>query len=260
MARNPASVTGRLRPRSPCFRQKGTTPVSNLTKKLIPAVAAFSLFTAVSVAVAQNQGATPTKAVEAAKAELPAGHSHDDGHDHSHDGEHAHEAQGLIASVSQGVVTSVTTLVVFGLVFGVLATVVWPKILKGLKDRENKIREEIESAEMSRQQAKDALEQYQKSLADARAEATKMLDTTRAQQAQLAADLKAKADVELSAMRERALKDIETAKRAAVSELYSQSSQLAAIMAGKILRRSVTAEDSQRLLDESIQQLQSGRN
>jgi F-type H+-transporting ATPase subunit b len=240
--------------------------VSNLTKKLIPAVAAFSLFTAVSVAAAQNQGATPTKAVEAAKAELPAGHSHDDGHDHSHDHSHdgvhahAHESQGLIASVSQGVVTSVTTLVVFGLVFGVLATAVWPKILKGLKDRENKIREEIESAEMARQQAKDALEQYQKSLADARAEATKMLETTRAQQAQLAADLKAKADVELTAMRERALKDIETAKRAAVSELYSQSSQLAAIMAGKILRRSVTAEDSQRLLDESIQQLQSGRN
>jgi len=234
--------------------------VSNLTKKLIPAVAAFSLFTAASVAVAQDHSATPTKAVEAAKAELPAGHSHDDGHDHSHDGDHAHEAQGLIASVSQGVVSSVATLVVFGLVFGVLATAVWPKILKGLKDRENKIREEIESAEMARQQAKDALEQYQKSLADARAEATKMLETTRAQQAQLAADLKAKADVELTAMRERALKDIETAKRAAVSELYSQSSQLAAIMAGKILRRSVTAEDSQRLLDESIQQLQSGRN
>jgi F-type H+-transporting ATPase subunit b len=236
--------------------------VSNLTKKLIPAVVAFSLFTAVSVATAQNHDATPAKVVEGAKPALPAGHSHDDGHDHSHDGDHAHahETQGLIASVSQGVVSSVATLVVFGLVFGVLATAVWPKILKGLKDRENKIREEIESAEMARQQAKDALEQYQKSLADARAEATKMLETTRAQQAQLAADLKAKADVELTAMRERALKDIESAKRAAVSELYSQSSQLAAIMAGKILRRSVTAEDSQRLLEESIQQLQSGRN
>ena len=122
-------------------------------------------------------------------------------------------------------------------------------------ESENKIREEIESAEMARQQAKDALEQYQMSLAQARAEAAKMLETTRTQQAQLAADLKAKADVELSQMRERALRDIEGARRAAVAEIYAHAGSLANDIAGKILRRNVNADDTNRLVEESLAQL-----
>jgi F-type H+-transporting ATPase subunit b len=109
---------------------------------------------------------------------------------------------------------------------------------------------------MARKQAKDALEQYQKSLADARSEAQKMIEATRAQQATIAAELKAKADVELNQMRERAMKDIEAAKRAAVSELFSHSTTLATAMAGKILRRTVNPGDTQQLVEESMAQLQ----
>ncbi len=174
-------------------------------------------------------------------------------------GDHTHQTQGLIAGVSQGVVSAVVTLVVFGISFGILAALVWPKILKGLKDRENKIREEIESAEMARMQAKDALEQYQTSLAQARAEATKMLETTRAQQAALAADLKSKADTELTQMRERALRDIESAKRAAVSEIYGLTGSLVNDVAAKILRRNVNTDDTNRLIQESLAQLESTR-
>ena len=206
--------------------QKGTTLVSNLMNKLFLALATAGM---TCTAMAGEQGA-------------------------------AHETQELIAKPNQGVATAITTLVVFGLVFGVLATAVWPKILKGLKDREHKIREEIESAEMARQQAKDALEQYQQSLAQARAEAAKMLETTRAQQAQLATELKAKADGELAQLRERAMKDIDAAKRAAVSEIYNESGRLAAAMATKILRRAVNPDDTQKLIDESISELQASRN
>jgi len=171
----------------------------------------------------------------------------------------AHPSQGLIASVSQGVVSAIATLLVFGIVFAILATLVWPKILKGLRDRENKIREEIESAEMARIQAKDALEQYQISLAQARAEAAKMLETTRAQQAQLAADLKAKADIDLGQMRDRAMRDIESASRAAIAQIYSQTGALANDVASKILRRHVTSEDTNRLVEESLGQLAATR-
>ena len=213
--------------------QKGTTLVSNL--KITSTIAAMFLGLALL-----------TSNVRADDAAAAAGK--------------AYEKQELIAKPNQGVATAITTLVVFGLVFGVLATAVWPKILKGLKDREHKIREEIESAEMARQQAKDALEQYQQSLAQARAEAAKMLETTRAQQAQLAAELKAKADGELSQLRERAMKDIDAAKRAAVSEIYNESGRLAAAMATKILRRAVNPDDTQKLIDESISELQASRN
>jgi F0F1-type ATP synthase membrane subunit b/b' len=67
-------------------------------------------------------------------------------------------------------------------------------------------------------------------------------------------------DAELSQMREKAMKDIEQAKRSAVSELYEHSTQLATTMAGKILGRQVTAQDSDRLFQESLRQLESMRS
>jgi len=172
---------------------------------------------------------------------------------------HGHEKAGVLPTIEQGIVPMIVTLVTFGMVLALLGVFVWPKIMGGLKDRENKIREEIESAEMARQQAKEALEQYQKSLADARAEAQKMLETTRAQQTSLAAELRAKADVELTDLRDRAMRDIEAAKRAAVSEMYAQSTNLAAMIAGKILRRQISTNDNQQLVEESLRQMETLR-
>jgi F-type H+-transporting ATPase subunit b len=161
-----------------------------------------------------------------------------------------------ISNVAEGLATSITAVVVFMIVFAILAVKVWPVITKALDERAGKIKEEIESAELARKQAKDALDQYQKSLADARSEAQKMIEATRAQQATIASELKAKADVELAQMRERALKDIEAAKRAAVSEIYSHSTTLATAMASKILKRTINPGDTQQLVEESLAQLQ----
>lgn len=166
----------------------------------------------------------------------------------------------ILPSKEQAIVPAIVTLVTFGLAFGVLSTVVWPKIVKALQDRENKIKDEIEAAEMARAQAKDALEEYQRSLAQARAEAQRMIDQARAQQAAVSAVLKAKADLELAAMREAATRDIENAKRAAVSELYRTSADLAATLAGKILMRNITADDHQSLIAESLGQLETMKN
>lgn len=167
---------------------------------------------------------------------------------------------GVLPTVAQGVIPAIVTLVIFSVVFAILAGKVWPAISKALADRENKIREEIESAEMARQQAKDALEQYQQSLQQARAESARMLEATKAQQLALAADLKAKADAELSAMREKATRDIEAAKRAALNEIYSEASTLATLVAGKILRREIRPEDQRSLIEESLGQMAGMKN
>ena len=160
-----------------------------------------------------------------------------------------------IPSAKQGVATAVVAIVVFSIVAAFLGVVVWPKISGALEARENKIRSEIESAELAREQARDALEQYEKNLAEARAEAKQMLDDAKSQQQSLAAELRAKADAELTSLRERAMRDIEAAKRAAVNELYAESATLASHMASKILRREVSTDDQRRLVDESLREL-----
>lgn len=178
---------------------------------------------------------------------------------------HAPEAHGAekveaIQGVKEGLFTGVTALVVFAVVFAVLAAKVWPMISKGLQERADKIRSEIEAAEAARKQAKDALEQYERSLAQARAEAQKMLEQARAQQLALANELKAKAEVELNAMKDRARRDIDAARRAAVAEIFDKAAEAATMMASRILRREVNSGDQRRLLQEAAGELETLKN
>jgi F-type H+-transporting ATPase subunit b len=170
-----------------------------------------------------------------------------------------HEEVGALPTVKQGLWTGLTAVAVFFIVLLVLGTKVWPTISKALDERADKIKGEIAAAEAARKQAKDALEQYEKSLADARAEAQRMLEKTKAQQQALADELRAKADAELAAMRDRARRDIEIAKRAAIAEIYDQAASAATSIAGKILQREVNARDQARLIEETVGQLQASR-
>lgn len=168
----------------------------------------------------------------------------------------SHEAVSAIPTVEQGLVTGITALIVFGIVFAVLAWKVWPVIGKGLDERAGKIRAEIAAAEAARKQAKEALEQYERSLGEARAEAQRMLEQARAQQLTLANELKTKAEAELGALKERARKDIEAAKRAAVSEIYEKAAEAATAIASKILQRELTASDQRRITLEAVSELE----
>lgn len=199
------------------------------------------------VAIAALSFASPSFAADPPAGGAAAAHD-----DHGH----AAGTPSPIPTVKQGVAPLVTALVVFGIVLVVFQAKVWPKISQGLSDRENKIRNEIEAAEMAQQQARAALQEYEKNLAQARAEAQKMLDEAKTQQQAIAAELKLKADQELNAMREKAKRDIDSAKRAALAELYDAAGGIATDIAAKILKREINAGDQQRLVQESLSELQ----
>ena len=171
----------------------------------------------------------------------------------------AHEAVGAIPTVKQGLVTGITALAVFLVVLIVLSWKVWPTISKGLDERASKIRNSIEEAEMAQKQAKQALEQYERNLASARAEAQKMLDDAKLQQQAIAVELKAKSDVELAQLRDKAKRDIDSAKAAAIAEIHAHATSLATAMASKILKREINAGDQQKLIQESLQEMGAGR-
>ena len=219
-------------------------PRISLTKLALVSIVAFVSVLCIAGAPAV---AAPTGDTHAAEG------GHDDHGDHG-------GAASPIAAPKEAVASAVTALVVFGIVLFVLSTRVWPMITKGLDERNDKIREEIASAEAARAQAKAALEEYEQGLSQARVEAQKMLDDTRTEQARLSTELKNKAERELGEMREKAKRDIENAKKAALGEIYAESVTLATRMAGKILQREVTADDEKRMLEESLEELSAAQN
>ncbi len=146
-------------------------------------------------------------------------------------------------------------LTVFLLFFALSAKFIWPKIAKGLDERYEKIRHEIESAEAASRKAVEAQAEFERRLQDAREQSARMIEESREAARKIAADLVAKNEAELAEMKSKAMQDLESAKEGAVRELNEHAISLAAVMASKILRREVGAGDQQRLVSESLAEL-----
>jgi len=147
------------------------------------------------------------------------------------------------------------TLAAFGIVFYILATKVWPKITKALDDRQEQIRSGIAAAEKARAEVEAKQAQFDREIAAAREEADRERAQLRTNMQQYREELRQQADQEIARMKERAMRDLETARTAAVADLHSEAARLAASVAGKILKREITATDQQRLVDESLAEL-----
>jgi F-type H+-transporting ATPase subunit b len=183
--------------------------------------------------------------------------------EHSGAGEHAagHGAADPAVLDIGNWLPGITALVVFAIAFAVLALKVWPQITKGLDDREKKIRDEIAAAEAAREQAKAALSEYQRNLAQARDEAAAMIAKAKNDAKAVADDLRTRNQAELVEMKTRATKEIESAKQAAIGAIYNEASNLAVSIAGKILQREINDRDQKHLVDESLKELaRSGRS
>ena len=150
--------------------------------------------------------------------------------------------------------TLVTTIVVFLIFFGVAAVMVWPKILSGLDEREQKIRGEIERAEAARAEAADALRQQEEALRAARVESTEMIAKARSDAEDAAREMRAKAESELQSLREQARREIDSARESALKDISAHAADLSTAVAGRILSREISADDQRELIDQTLQE------
>src|SRR5919106_4961350 len=67
----------------------------------------------------------------------------------------------------------------FLVVFVVLARYAFPRLNRGLKDRQDKIRGDLEKAEGARQEAESSLHRYEQQLQEARAESGRIIEEAR---------------------------------------------------------------------------------
>ena len=151
--------------------------------------------------------------------------------------------------------TLVTTVVVFLFFFGIAAVMVWPKILAGLDERDQKIRGEIERADAARAEAATALREQDEALRAARVESTAMSAKARSDAEDAARDQRAKAEAELQSLREQAHREIDSARESAIKDISAHVASLSTAVAGRILNREISNTDQQDLIDQTLQQL-----
>ena len=152
------------------------------------------------------------------------------------------------------------TLITFGLMIFILAKYAWPHIKTGLEKREQSIRGALDEARKDREDAKLALEQARKQLAETALQVKAMLDEARRDGEVKRAEEREAGVKDAQAARANAERQIAADRASLLKEVYEQAVKLAALMSETALHRAVSAEDHRRLRDESIAQLNQSAN
>jgi F-type H+-transporting ATPase subunit b len=150
---------------------------------------------------------------------------------------------------------SIYTLIVFTLLLFFLGKFAWPNIVAGMKAREEGIAKLKDDAIKALEAASVKQTELDAKLAAANDEIRKMLDEARRDAIALREAEKQAGLKEAQQERERAKREIDTAKEQALQEIYQKSVQLAALMSSKAVRRQMTASDHERLIEESLAEL-----
>ena len=157
--------------------------------------------------------------------------------------------------------SAIWVLCIFLVVAFILYKTAWKHVLVGLKAREERIRRDIADAEAARLKAEQTLKEYDGRLVDADKKVREIIDKAVADAEQIGTTLRMKAQQEAEDAKDRATKEIEAAKRVALTEIYEQTANLATAVAEKIIRRNLNPDDQRDLVNQSIEQFQtSGHN
>ncbi|MFA5884575.1 MAG: F0F1 ATP synthase subunit B [Acidimicrobiia bacterium] len=142
--------------------------------------------------------------------------------------------------------------IAFLIVLAVLMKFAFPALKKGLKAREEKIRDDLESASRAREEAEAEAAQYRAQIGDARSEGNVIVEEARADAERIRREVVARAEAEAADIRERAQEDIRLAQERAVSDLRAQVADLSIGLAEKVVERNLDRDTQIALIESYI--------
>ena len=148
--------------------------------------------------------------------------------------------------------------ILFVLVFGFLAKIGLPRIMKTLEERHDQIEGGINRADEAQAEAQAVLQQYRAQLDDARHEAARMREEAREQGAAIIAEMRERAEAEARRITDAAQSQIEADRQQALTSLRGEVGTLATELASRIVGESLTDVARQtRMVDRFLDELDS---
>ena len=153
---------------------------------------------------------------------------------------------------------SAVVFVVIALFFALFAI---PRFRKILDERAERIEGGVARAEQAQAEAAEALDEYKKQLADARAEAARIREAARAEGSEILAEMKQHAQDEAERITATAHAQIEAERQAAVASLRAEVGSLAIDLASGVIGESL-ADDarSAAVVDRFLADLEADQN
>jgi F-type H+-transporting ATPase subunit b len=148
------------------------------------------------------------------------------------------------------------TIVTFLVLVALLARFAWRPLLDALERRQDVIKKSLDDARHAREELQRLQAESARILAEARSQAAAILDSTRADAARFGEEMKQKARGDADALVKHAQREIDAQTARAVQSIRREAIDLSVAVAAKILRRDVSKADNERLVDDTIREMQ----
>jgi len=157
--------------------------------------------------------------------------------------------------VPQDYSLQIWTLITFGVLLVLLAKFAFKPIAEALDRRGQMIKAQLDDAQKLRVEAKTLMDDYQKQIAEARAEAGKIIEESRQLGEKVRKEVVDKANSEASAIVSRSQEEIIRQKEKGIQEMKDTIASLSVQIAGRIIEKEVNAATHQQLIDGLITDL-----
>ncbi|MCZ6769235.1 MAG: F0F1 ATP synthase subunit B [Acidobacteria bacterium] len=151
------------------------------------------------------------------------------------------------------------TILTFLVLFGLLARFAWKPLLAMLEKREEIIRQSLDDAEKAKHELQRLQQESKEILSKARVEAQSILAKTRSEAEQLKGEIRQNAKAQADSILRDAEKQIQVETEKAIAMLKSDVVDLSLVVASKLIKRNLSKEDNQSLIEESLKQFEAYR-
>ena len=149
------------------------------------------------------------------------------------------------------------TIAVFVILLTLLKKFAWGPLLAALEERQESIRKSLDDVDQARQGLERVQQESEAIISKARVQADAIVSQTRADAAKVRDDLRQQAQVEAQSIIQNAERQIQLETDRAVSQVRQEAVDLSLMIASKLIRRNLTKEDNQSLIDEALKQVES---
>jgi F-type H+-transporting ATPase subunit b len=147
------------------------------------------------------------------------------------------------------------TLVVFGLLFGVLKRYAWPQILGAVEGREKRLADQIADTARLQEEARQLMEENRAALAEARTLAQTILTEAKAQSERERAAAVTSTKAEQDELLARARREIATERDRAIGELRREAVDLSLAAASKLVGERLDSDADRKLVTSYLSSL-----
>jgi F-type H+-transporting ATPase subunit b len=149
--------------------------------------------------------------------------------------------------------------IAFFLMLGVMWKFAYPPIKSALEARTQRIRDNLDEAERTKNDAQRILDDYQRQLADAKNESSRIIEEARQTAEQMRKDLIARAEAEAAELRQRNQAEIRAATERLMVDIQVQVRNLAIELAEKVVEKNLDRDTQLALIESYINQVGSSR-